>query len=79
MDLKLGIVRRNGKIVNHRSLTKVILNPLLRTIGYEIRTTYNATDDTLGWCKIGKCPPRRCFDLTYNGEYDSIEKRRRII
>jgi cytochrome c biogenesis protein ResB len=34
--MKLGVLYKNGKIVNHRSLLKVILNPLLRYFGYYI-------------------------------------------
>ena len=34
--MKLGILYKNGKIVSHRSLLKVFLNPILRRFGYFI-------------------------------------------
>jgi len=36
--LKLGIIIKNYKVINHRSLIKVLFNPFLRFIGYEIAT-----------------------------------------
>ena len=46
IKLNLGIVYKDNKIVNHRSLLKVTLNPSLRIIGFCIATDYNP--DRLG-------------------------------
>ena len=37
-NLKLGILYKDDKIVNHRSLLKVILNPIFRYFGFCITT-----------------------------------------
>jgi len=34
--LNLGILYKNGKVVDHRSALQVFLNPFLRTAGFEI-------------------------------------------
>lgn len=39
--MNLGIILKNNKIINHRSLLKVILNPFLRHFGYQIVTVSN--------------------------------------
>lgn len=77
--LDLGILYKDGKIVNHRSLIKVIFNPLLRYFGYQIGTILN-DNGTLGLPKINKCKKsyKIIWSLEYN-EYDTIIKKRRII
>ncbi len=35
---KLGIFMNQEKLVNHRSLIKIILNPLFRKFGYDIKS-----------------------------------------
>jgi hypothetical protein len=66
MIWNLGIVINNdGKIINHRSLLTVILNPFLRTIGVQISTEYNKRNETLGRLKLIRCKPHKlefCFD-----------------
>jgi len=32
MNLNLGVIYQNGKIINHRSLVKIIMNPILRRL-----------------------------------------------
>ena len=39
--MKLGIVYKEDKIINHRSLLKVLLNPFLRCVGLQIGTWYD--------------------------------------
>ena len=41
MNMKLGILLKDGKIVNHRSFIKVILNPIFRYFGFCIATLYD--------------------------------------
>jgi len=41
MNWHLGVIRdQEGRAVNHRSLLKVLTNPLLRLVGWEIATAY---------------------------------------
>ena len=44
--MKLGILYKDNKAVNHRSLVKVLLNPILRKFGIQIATNYNEETDT---------------------------------
>jgi len=79
MNLNLGILRENGVIVNHRSLLKVILNPFLRTIGYQFATLLK-DDGQLSWLpRFGKCPKLK---FKWSWSYDmcerTLEKRRRL-
>jgi hypothetical protein len=39
--LKLGIIYKDEKMVNHRSLLKVLFNPFLRMIGIQIVSAFN--------------------------------------
>lgn len=82
MNLQLGIIWRDGKIINHRSLLKVALNPILRVIGYEIATEAyqkgNAAPE-LGKSFIRKCPRRFELELHYDTTDCGREKSRRFI
>lgn len=75
--MKLGIVYRNGRIINHRSFVKVVLNPVLRYFGLEIATLYSDKDNTLGRVILQKC--ERIQNIrweNYQCEYDFIAKKR---
>lgn len=74
----LGIIYKNGEIINHRSLLKVVLNPILRFFGYEIGTPVY-TDGCLGLPCICKCSKKRIKWEKYGDDYDKIVKKRRII
>lgn len=43
----LGILYLNDSVVNHRSILKVLLNPILRIFGFCIATIYNPENDKL--------------------------------
>lgn len=76
--LKLGIVYKDGKIINHRSLIKVIFNPILRSIGLCIGTSFNK--GILGNPEIFKCNASYKIDFKqykYN-ETDTTIIRKRI-
>ena len=46
--MNLGIIKdRTGKVVNHRSLIKVVFNPFLRMIGLQIGTVYDFKNDII--------------------------------
>ena len=65
--LQLGVVRdAEGKIRNHRSLLKVLLNPFLRLVGLNIGTEYVPSENKLYGARLfwTKEPPfrvRRCL------------------
>lgn len=66
MDLKLGIVvDENGKIVNHRSLVKVVCNPFLRLLGINIATIYKKDENKLYGVKIFKSKRAKRLEFKY--------------
>lgn len=78
--LKLGIIENKGKIVNHRSLIKVLFNPFLRIFGIQIGTLYFPDSNKLGYPTISKC--NKLTDIKFSfesNEYDKIVKKRMII
>jgi hypothetical protein len=81
-NLKLGILYKNGKMVNHRSLLKVMLNPILRYFGFCIGTPYNKNENKLcGVICIFKCKRTKKIKWNFNNmnEHDIIIKKRIII
>lgn len=80
LNLKLGIIYRDGKIINHRSFLKVIFNPVLRYFGYQIATQYCDKTDTLGGVLINKCEKVKNIRWEkYDDKYVSIVKKRTLI
>ena len=79
--LELGIIYDSeGKIVNHRSLIKVLLNPFLRLIGCYIATVFDIDTNTLKNPVLRKCPKRKSFKFLYNADFEyKVIKRRRLI
>jgi hypothetical protein len=76
--MKLGIVYKGGKIINHRSFIKVVLNPILRYFGYQIYTVFN--QNKLYNIGVGKCDriePIK-WNFKFNTDYDKIVKKRLI-
>lgn len=54
MKLQLGVIYHNDKIINHRSLLKVLLNPLLRFMfGYHLTSLF--VDEVFAAYKLEKC------------------------
>lgn len=79
--LELGIIcNKNGYIINHRPLLKVLINPFLRVFGYMFATTYDIKTNTLGRPILMECNKVRNIKFTYDNddEYTRI-KRRRVI
>lgn len=81
--MKLGILYKNGEIVNHRSFIKVIFNPMLRRFGYYIGTKTKMVNGEMGLSgiKIMKCNPHKKikWDFSNHNDYDYIRKVRRFI
>jgi len=78
MDLNLGILYKNNKIVNHRSLLKVFINPILRYFGYYIAT--NCENNKLSNIKIIKQKRSKTIKWNFNSynDFDKIVKKRII-
>jgi hypothetical protein len=77
--LKLGILYKNNKIVNHRSLLKVLVNPILRYFGYCIGTKYeNKQLGSICIAKVNKLNKIK-WDFNNHNEYDIIVKKRILI
>jgi len=78
-DLKLGIIMKDNRIINHRSLIKVLLNPFLRCFGFCIATKMD--QGRLGLPIFSKCDIQfpESYPIPYDYEYDQIIKKRRII
>lgn len=78
--LELGIIYdSNGKIINHRSLIKVIFNPFLRIFGINITTLYYLEENRLSIPIIQKCGTKRTINFLYKNEKDYKILKRRII
>jgi len=75
--LNLGIIYKDDKIVNHRSLLKVSLNPIFRYFGFCIGTI--CTDNELKGLKILKCEKRKIKWQKYDVQHKTIIKKRIII
>jgi hypothetical protein len=77
--MKLGILYKNGEIVNHRSLIKVLLNPILRYFGLYIGT--NCINNELYGIKLLNCKrsTKMFWDFNNHNNYDIIIKKRILI
>jgi hypothetical protein len=76
--LKLGILLKDNQVVNHRSLFKIIINPILRYHGYCIGSKFNGKKfEGYRLFRQNKVRPIK-YSLESN-EYDIILKKRRII
>ncbi len=85
--LRLGIVWKDGKIKNHRSLLKVAVNPYLAWVtGYVLGTWCSEDETTLRGVSIVKCSRRRSLvSLLWQHwayptlDYDRVEFRRWLV
>ena len=76
--MNLGIIVKDGKVVNHRSLLKVLINPFLRTIGWQIASILE--DNNIKGISLVGCP-KISFKIMWNYDLQGclLIKRRRII
>jgi len=78
--LKLGILYKNGEPVNHRSLFKVMLNPIFRRFGFCFGTNLDDSGK-FGW--YSKIKTRKTSKIQYDfhsyNEHDFVLKVRTII
>lgn len=77
--LELGIIcNKDGKIINHRSIIKVLINPFLRIIGIQIATKYDMDKNILLWLKIMKCRIVKKISFGYDNNEFYIRKKERM-
>ena len=78
--MKLGIVYKNGKVINHRSLLKVLINPIIRYFGFQIVSLYNEEINEIYGISLRKCDRQPIsYDFKYHNDYDNIVKKRILI
>lgn len=77
--MKLGVLYKNDKIVNHRSLIKVLCNPIFRYFGFQIGSI--CKNEKVVGIKFDKCKKSKKIKWDFNSynEYDKIIKTRIII
>lgn len=73
----LGIIYKNGKIINHRSLIKVVFNPIFRFFGYQL---VSVVKDHTEIIKIEFVRCKRTKNIKWlaykNVNYDYIKNKR---
>ena len=77
--MKLGVLYKDGKIVNHRSLLKVLVNPILRRFGYYIGSI--CIDNEIKGIKLqkGQKVDKIKWDFKSYNDHDIVVKERMII
>ncbi len=76
--MKLGVLYKDDVIVNHRSLLKVLLNPILRYFGLCIGSHFD--NDRFTGYEVFQCNPTKSIKYTMDtNDYDRIRKYRTII
>lgn len=76
---KLGIIYENGKVVNHRSIIKVFLNPFLRIFGFCIATNFDPEKQKLYQPVFIKCEKRFELEFSYPLGNRKIVRRRMLL
>ena len=75
--MNLGVIWKDGKVINHRSLLKVLLNPFLRCCGWQIASLFD--ENKFKKYVIMRCPIVLRWSFVYNSEGCVVEKKRRIV
>lgn len=76
--MRLGILYKDGVIVNHRSLLKVLTNPILRRFGYYIGSVCE-NNEIIGIKLVKGIKSKSIkWDFKSHNEYDIIIKKRLI-
>ncbi len=75
--MKLGIVYKDGKVINHRSFVKVVFNPIFRYFGFCLSTKFKKDD--IGGFKFIRCNRKKIRWENYGDDYDFILKKRMIL
>ena len=76
-NFNLGIIWKDGKIINHRSLLKVLCNPIFRFFGWQIISIFADNKIKINLMKTKPLPLKWSF--VYNADGCIIEKKRRVV
>jgi hypothetical protein len=81
--MNLGIIWKDGKVTNHRSLLKVLLNPILRCFGWQIGSEFDNNQFIClrlipAYAACSNCRPMQ-WAFRYPIQGCVVEKKRRII
>lgn len=76
--MNLGILYKNNRIVNHRSLFKVLINPICRGFGFCFGTILK-NNKLYGYQIIKQSPIKIKWNFNNHNEFDKIIKKRTII
>jgi hypothetical protein len=63
MHLNLGRIYTDGKLQNHRTWIKIICNPVLRIVGFEIASMFE--QDVFIRYQFRKCPRKLDFKSSW--------------
>lgn len=72
MKLNLGVIYKDNKIINHRSLFKVLFNPIFRYLGFCVGTPFdenkNKINGIIKFYKIDRSKTIKYskYELEYN-------------
>lgn len=72
MGLNLGLILYDGKLVNHRSLLKIVCNPFLRLFGFQIASNCDSVNMKVKNLVINKC--ERTDRLKWSFKYEVTDK-----
>ena len=67
-----GLVFKDGKVINHRTLTKIFLNPILRKLFGKAIGSIIVDNKFVRYELINQTLPKG-FSFRYDGDYDYIE------
>jgi len=76
--MKLGILYKDNKIVNHRSLLKVLINPILRKFGYFIGSVCENNKIKGMRLEKGQKVDKIRWDFKSYNDHDLIVRKRMI-
>lgn len=78
MKLYLGIVYRDNKVINHRSLFKIVFNPILRRL-FNVAIGSIVDEDKITYSLIKQKPLKHSsWNYTWDDNMKLIKKRRVI-
>jgi hypothetical protein len=75
--MNLGIIWKNGQIINHRSLLKVICNPVLRCVGWQISSVFDK-NEFIGY-NLTRCPRQISHSFCYDVSGCTVERKRMFV
>lgn len=68
---QLGIVKKDGKVISHRNLIKIFINPLLRRLFKKAIASIIEDDKVIGYKLVSQeYPITWCFKINF--DYDEI-------